>query len=67
MSIISSYRYSSVVASTSVSSSRSVLPITGFKPSGITDGLAIAICNYVWSGTNADGHWVKVRREWLTD
>jgi len=67
MSLIGTYRISSVIADTSVSSSATVINITGFKPSGITYGNAIAVCNYVWSGTNADGDWVKVRREWLTD
>jgi hypothetical protein len=58
---------SSLIATASVSSSAATIDITGFKPSGISYGNAIAICNYVWSGGNSDGDWVPLRREWLTD
>ena len=66
MSIIGAYRESGVIAATSVSSSAGIVNFTGFKPSGIAHGNALAICNYVWSGTNADGDWVPLRREWCT-
>ena len=64
MAILGTYRQSGVIASTSISSSSSVINLTGFKPSGITYGNAIAVCLYVWSGTNSDGDWIPYRSEW---
>jgi len=66
MTIIGSYRESSNIASTSISSSAGIIDFTGFKPSGITYGNALAVCMYIWSGTNADGDWVPFRREWTS-
>ena len=67
-SIPSTYRASGVIAkgsNTSMSSSTEVKPITAFKPSGLIDGNALAVCMYCWSGTTSSGDWIPYRREWV--
>jgi len=63
ITIIGTYRADGITSSASFSDG--VINITGFKPSGIEGGNAIATCLYVWSGTTSSGHWVPLRREWL--
>ena len=60
MNIIGQYRYSSVIASTSVSSSAGLFNISSWKPSGLTDGAIIGTGLYVWSGSYSSGYWIPL-------
>ena len=55
-----SYRQSSNIASTSVSSSSHIINFTGFKPSGISYGNIMGVALYVWSGSTGSGDWVPL-------
>jgi len=69
MSLIGSYRASGVLAkgtNVGYSGSASIINFTGFKPSGMIAGNAMATCLYVWSGTSySSGDWIPLKREWL--
>ena len=68
MSLIGTYRMSTTTAlsDAGASSSSEVISVTGFKPSGISYGNAMAVCLYVWSGANHHtGDWIPLRVEML--
>lgn len=68
ISLIGSYRAScnKALSDAGPSSSARVIAFTGYKPSGLAYGNALAVCLYVWSGaSHTSGDWVPLKREWL--
>jgi len=72
MSLIGSYRQSGIIATgtnVGASGSQSIVDFTGFRPSGLAAGNAMAVCLYVWSGAgypSNEGNWIPLKREWCT-
>ena len=61
MSILGSYRHSGVIDASGATSS-SIINISGFQPSGLTDGNLMGVALYVWSGSSyTNGNWVPLR------
>ncbi len=68
MSLIGTYRAScnKCLEDAGPSSSSRVISFTGFRPSGLHYGNALAVCLYVWSGSShVHGDWIPLKREWL--
>jgi len=61
MSIIGTYRASGVGAVSGNINSNRVLNMSGFKPSGITDGNLLGVALFVYSANK----WVPCESSWL--
>jgi len=59
MSLIGSYRYSSIASGSAAS--QTIVNFAGFQPSGLSNSSLLGVALYIWTG----GTWQPLRREWL--
>ena len=65
MSILGAYRASGVVDASGATSDR-IINISGFQPSGLSNGNLLGAALYVWSGSSyTNGSWVPLRVSYL--
>lgn len=71
MGLMGTYRESGNIAkgtNAGRSGSAGIMNFTGFKPSGLVNGNAMAVCLYVYSSAgypNPAGHWIPLKVEYL--